>query len=84
MSYPSLPLESFVTRCLGGLFFRVILLGTRCVSYRLTASEYRGYSPTGLGGAAPAWNRKGYAFVSQQTRGNGGDDGSRFFPDEVD
>jgi putative CocE/NonD family hydrolase len=44
----------------------------------------RGYSPTGLGGAAPAWNRKGYAFVSQQTRGNGGEDGSRFFPDDND
>jgi putative CocE/NonD family hydrolase len=44
----------------------------------------RGYSPTGLGGAAPAWNRKGYGFVSQQTRGNGGEDGSRFFPDDKD
>ena len=44
----------------------------------------RGYSPTGLGGTAPAWNLKGYAFVSQQTRGNGGEDGSRFFPDAKD
>ena len=44
----------------------------------------RGYSASGLGGAAPKWNQRGYAFVSQQTRGNGGDDGSRFFPDDED
>ncbi len=44
----------------------------------------RGYSSRGLGGAAPKWNQKGYVFVSQQTRGNGGDDGSRFFPDDKD
>ena len=44
----------------------------------------RGYSPTGLSGAAPTWNRSGYVFVSQQTRGNGGEDGSRFFPDDLD
>ncbi len=44
----------------------------------------RGYSASGLGGSAPKWNQKGYAFVSQQTRGNGGDDGSRFFPDDKD
>ena len=44
----------------------------------------RGYSPTGLGGAAPEWNRHGYVFVSQQTRGNGGEHGNRFFPDDKD
>ena len=44
----------------------------------------RGYSPTGLGNTAPQWNQHGYAFVSQQTRGNGGEDGSRFLPDDID
>jgi putative CocE/NonD family hydrolase len=44
----------------------------------------RGYSPTGLGGSAPSWNRRGYGFVSQQTRGNGGEVGRRFFPDDKD
>ena len=44
----------------------------------------RGYSPGGLGGNASRFNRAGYAFVSQQCRGNGGNDGTRFFPDDKD
>ncbi len=44
----------------------------------------RGYTAGGLGGNAPAFNKAGYAFVSQQCRGNGGDDGTRFFPDDRD
>lgn len=44
----------------------------------------RGYSPRGLSGASSRWNDEGYCFVSQQTRGNGGEDGSRFFADDQD
>lgn len=44
----------------------------------------RGYKPDGLGGFASFWTKNGYAFVSQQCRGEGGDDGSRFFPDDKD
>lgn len=44
----------------------------------------RGYSPRGLGSSAGRWNESGYVFVSQQTRGNGGEDGSRFLQDDQD
>ena len=44
----------------------------------------RGYSAGGLGGSASSFTNAGYAFVSQQCRGNGGDDGTRFFPDDND
>lgn len=44
----------------------------------------RGYSANGLSGASSRWNENGYCFVSQQTRGNGGEDGSRFFVDDQD
>lgn len=43
----------------------------------------RGYSSNGPGGQE-AFNNAGYAFVAQLTRGNGGEDGSRFFPDDLD
>lgn len=44
----------------------------------------RGYSAGGLSNYAGCFNKAGYAFVSQQCRGNGGSDGSRFFPDDKD
>jgi putative CocE/NonD family hydrolase len=44
----------------------------------------RGYSPGGLSNHAKRFNKAGYAFVSQQCRGQGGSDGTRFFPDDKD
>jgi putative CocE/NonD family hydrolase len=44
----------------------------------------RGYSAGGLSGHAGRFNKAGYAFVSQQCRGGGGADGSRFLPDDKD
>jgi putative CocE/NonD family hydrolase len=44
----------------------------------------RGYSPGGLSNHARRFNKAGYAFVSQQCRGQGGSDGTRFFPDDKD
>jgi len=45
----------------------------------------RGYSAGGLGNRyAERFNNAGYVFVDQQCRGNGGVDGSRFFPDDKD
>jgi len=44
----------------------------------------RGYSAEGLSHHADRFNKAGYAFVSQQCRGGGGSDGTRFFPDDKD
>jgi len=44
----------------------------------------RGYSAGGLSNHAGRFNKAGYAFVSQQCRGGGGSDGTRFFPDDKD
>lgn len=44
----------------------------------------RGYSAGGLSNHARRFNKAGYAFVSQQCRGGGGSDGTRFFPDDKD
>jgi putative CocE/NonD family hydrolase len=44
----------------------------------------RGYSAGGLSNYAGRFNKAGYAFVSQQCRGGGGSDGTRFFPDDRD
>ncbi len=44
----------------------------------------RGYSQGGLGNYADRFGEAGYALVSQQCRGNGGSDGTRFFPDDKD
>jgi len=45
----------------------------------------RGYSEGGLGDRyAGRFTEAGYVFVGQQCRGNGGADGSRFFPDDKD
>jgi hypothetical protein len=45
----------------------------------------RGYSVGGLGNRhAERFVKAGYVFVGQQCRGNGGADGSRFFPDDKD
>ncbi len=44
----------------------------------------RGYSAGGLSNHAGRFNKAGYVFVSQQCRGNGGSDGTRFFPDDKD
>lgn len=44
----------------------------------------RGYSAEGLAAYAPEFLAAGYAFVGQETRGGGGKDGSRFFPDDLD
>lgn len=44
----------------------------------------RGYTAGGLGAYAGKFVDAGYAFVSQQCRGGGGDDGSRFFTDVND
>ena len=45
----------------------------------------RGYRAGGLGGRyAGRFTDAGYVFVDQQCRGDGGSDGSRFFPDDKD
>ncbi|MHC4167240.1 MAG: CocE/NonD family hydrolase [Planctomycetota bacterium] len=44
----------------------------------------RGYSAGGLSNNAKRFHKSGYAFVSQQCRGRGGSDGTRFFPDDKD
>lgn len=45
----------------------------------------RGYRAGGLGGRyAGSFTDAGYVFVDQQCRGDGGSDGSRFFPDDKD
>jgi len=44
----------------------------------------RGYTASGLSSHAGRFNKAGYAFVSQQCRGGGGSDGTRFFPDDKD
>ena len=44
----------------------------------------RGYSAGGLRNHAGRFHKAGYAFVSQQCRGGGGSDGTRFFPDDKD
>jgi len=44
----------------------------------------RGYSAGGLSNHAGRFNKAGYAMVTQQCRGNGGSDGTRFFPDDKD
>lgn len=44
----------------------------------------RGYTAGGLISHADRFNKAGYAFVSQQCRGDGGSDGTRFFPDDKD
>ena len=44
----------------------------------------RGYTAGGLSNHAGRFNKAGYAFVSQQCRGSGGSDGTRFFPDDKD
>ena len=44
----------------------------------------RGYSAGGLSNHAGRFNKAGYAMVTQQCRGDGGSDGTRFFPDDKD
>ena len=47
----------------------------------------RGYKHYGADGPkrhSKDWNRAGYAYAVQQCRAGGGEDGSRFFPDDVD
>lgn len=45
---------------------------------------YKHYGKDGPKRRVKDWNDAGYAYVVQQCRGNGGEDGTRFIPDDLD